>query len=102
MPRRHARDAHITERNLPSNNLAAPGPVELATPIPFGDLRPQSFGTAMTFFQPKCFISAGTVSFLYFSCNRLPRGRKPGIFHPNLFEWRGVIASTAKSLILVG
>jgi len=39
-----ARDAHITERNLPSNNLAAPGPVELATPIPFGDLRPLKLG----------------------------------------------------------
>src|SRR6476620_12175481 len=30
-----------------------------------------SFGTAMMFFQPKCFISAGTVSFLYLSCSRL-------------------------------
>src|SRR5260370_14550337 len=30
-----------------------------------------SLGTAIMFFQPKCFISAGTVSFRYFSCNRL-------------------------------
>jgi len=30
-----------------------------------------SFGTAIMFFQPKRFISAGTVSLRYFSCNRL-------------------------------
>src|SRR6202140_1846877 len=30
-----------------------------------------SFGTAILFFQPKRFISAGTVSLRYFSCNRL-------------------------------
>src|SRR2546429_8923932 len=30
-----------------------------------------SFGTALLFFQPKRFISAGTVSLRYFSCNRL-------------------------------
>src|SRR5260370_1458894 len=30
-----------------------------------------SFGTAIMFFQPKRFISAGTVSARYFSCNRL-------------------------------
>src|SRR5437667_9740713 len=30
-----------------------------------------SFGTAIMFFQPKRFMSAGTVSLRYFSCNRL-------------------------------
>src|SRR5689334_25006645 len=30
-----------------------------------------SLGTAMTLAQPKRFMSAGTVSVLYFSCNRL-------------------------------
>src|SRR5215471_21569121 len=31
----------------------------------------ESFGTAMMFFRPKRFISAGVVSFRYFSCIRL-------------------------------
>jgi len=43
----------------------------LASPRPMFTVTFCSLGTAIMFFQPKCFISAGTVSFRYFSCNRL-------------------------------
>src|SRR5258708_4604221 len=43
----------------------------LASPRPMLTVTFCSLGTAIMFFQPKCFISAGTVSFRYFSCNRL-------------------------------
>src|SRR5438445_12988289 len=43
----------------------------LASPSPMLTVIFLSFGTAIMFFQPKRFISAGTVSDLYFSCNRL-------------------------------
>jgi hypothetical protein len=43
----------------------------LASPRPMFTVIFCSFGTAMTFFHPKRFISAGTVSVLYRSCNRL-------------------------------
>src|SRR5260370_16615868 len=43
----------------------------LASPSPMFTVTFFSLGTAIMFFQPKCFISVGTVSFLYFSCNRL-------------------------------
>src|SRR4029077_14261667 len=43
----------------------------LASPRPMLTVTFFSLGTAIMFFQPKCFISAGTVSFRYFSCNRL-------------------------------
>src|SRR3979411_1231770 len=43
----------------------------LASPSPMLTVIFCSFGTAILFFQPKCFISAGTVSLRYFSCNRL-------------------------------
>src|SRR6266478_3745949 len=43
----------------------------LASPRPMLTVTFFSLGTAIMFFQPKCFISAGTVSLRYFSCNRL-------------------------------
>src|SRR3984957_10867831 len=43
----------------------------LASPRPMFTVIFCSFGTAILFFQPKAFISAGTVSLRYFSCNRL-------------------------------
>src|SRR5260370_16318477 len=43
----------------------------LASPSPMFTVTFFSLGTAIMFFQPKCFISVGTVSFRYFSCNRL-------------------------------
>src|SRR5713226_4071584 len=43
----------------------------LASPRPMLTVIFFSFGTAIMFFQPKRFISAGTVSDRYFSCNRL-------------------------------
>src|SRR5258708_12962175 len=43
----------------------------VASPRPMLTVTFRSLGTAIMFFQPKCFISAGTVSFRYFSCNRL-------------------------------
>src|SRR5208283_3426924 len=43
----------------------------LASPRPMLTVILETLGTAMTFFQPKRFISAGTVSLLYFSCNRV-------------------------------
>src|SRR4029077_11086123 len=43
----------------------------LASPRPMLTVTFFSLGTAIMFFQPKCFISVGTVSFRYFSCNRL-------------------------------
>src|SRR3981081_2295828 len=43
----------------------------LASPRPMLTVTFCSLGTAIMFFQPKCFISAGTVSLRYFSCNRL-------------------------------
>src|ERR1700704_6294276 len=43
----------------------------LASPSPMFTVIFFSFGTAIMFFQPKRFISAGTVSLRYFSCNRL-------------------------------
>src|SRR6267378_1808581 len=43
----------------------------LASPRPMLTVIFFSFGTAIMFFQPKRFISAGTVSVRYFSCNRL-------------------------------
>src|ERR1700692_4895383 len=43
----------------------------LASPKPMFTVIFCSFGTAILFFQPKRFISAGTVSLRYFSCNRL-------------------------------
>src|SRR6266404_5981339 len=50
-----------------SSNLA----FWLASPRPMLTVTFCTLGTAMMFFQPKRFISAGTVSFRYFSCNRL-------------------------------
>src|SRR6266849_1686302 len=50
-----------------SSNLA----FWLASPRPMLTVTFCTRGTAMIFFQPKRFISAGTVSFRYFSCNRL-------------------------------
>src|ERR1700682_377369 len=50
-----------------SNSLA----FWLASPRPILTVTFFSLGTAIMFFQPKCFISAGTVSFRYRSCNRL-------------------------------
>src|SRR6266478_3027634 len=43
----------------------------LASPRPMFTVTFFSLGTAIMFFQPKCFISAGTVSLRYLSCNRL-------------------------------
>src|SRR5215472_17490704 len=43
----------------------------LASPRPIFTVIFESLGTAMRFFQPKRFISAGTVSVLYRSCNLL-------------------------------
>src|SRR4029077_12120162 len=43
----------------------------LASPRPMLTVTFCSLGTAIMFLQPKCFISAGTVSLRYFSCNRL-------------------------------
>src|SRR5467141_2482597 len=43
----------------------------LASPRPMLTVIFCSLGTAIMFFQPKRFISAGTVSVRYFSCNRL-------------------------------
>jgi len=43
----------------------------LASPRPMLTVIFCSFGTAIMFFQPKRFMSAGTVSVRYFSCNRL-------------------------------
>src|SRR5580692_6732386 len=43
----------------------------LASPRPMLSVTFCSLGTAMTLSQPKRFMSAGTVSLLYFSCNRL-------------------------------
>src|SRR5271154_7350674 len=43
----------------------------LASPRPMFTVIFCSFGAASLFFQPKRFISAGTVSLLYFSCNRV-------------------------------
>src|SRR5260370_16386095 len=43
----------------------------LASPSPMFTVTFFSLGTAIMFFQPKCFISVGTVSFRYFSCSRL-------------------------------
>src|SRR5258708_27794984 len=43
----------------------------LASPRPMLTVIFFSFGTAIMFFQPKRFISEGTVSDRYFSCNRL-------------------------------
>src|SRR5262249_50267871 len=43
----------------------------LASPRPMFTVILEILGTAMMFFQPKRFISAGVVSLRYFSCNRL-------------------------------
>src|SRR5262249_6222729 len=43
----------------------------LASPRPMFTVILEALGTAMMFFQPKRFISAGVVSLRYFSCNRL-------------------------------
>src|SRR5579872_7425369 len=43
----------------------------LASPRPMLSVTFWSLGTAMMLSQPKRFMSAGTVSLLYFSCNRL-------------------------------
>src|SRR5271168_4945317 len=43
----------------------------LASPSPMLTVIFCSFGTAILFSQPKRFISAGTVSLLYFSCSRV-------------------------------
>src|SRR5579862_6632827 len=43
----------------------------LASPRPMFTVIFCSFGTAILFSQPKRFISAGTVSLLYFSCSRV-------------------------------
>src|SRR5215468_1089941 len=43
----------------------------LASPRPMFTVILEILGTAMMFFHPKRFISAGVVSLRYFSCNRL-------------------------------
>src|SRR5579859_5974110 len=43
----------------------------LASPRPILTVILETLGTAIMFFQPKRFISAGVVSLRYFSCNRL-------------------------------
>src|SRR5215469_6616355 len=53
-----------------------------------------SLGTAMRFFQPKRFISAGTVSPRYFSCNRL----FIAFFRPVLYLYLSSVALQCRQL----
>src|SRR5690242_21795521 len=65
----------------------------LASPRPMLTVIFFNFGTAIMFFQPKRFISAGTVSVRYFSCNRL----FIAFFYlcPLLVQRRGAMAAAA-------
>src|SRR5579862_7633859 len=64
----------------------------LASPRPMFSVTFDTRGTAIVFVNPRRFESAGTTSFLYFSCRRL------GIFHsPRLLILKRRIATAANA-----
>src|SRR5882762_5455549 len=84
----------------------------LASPKPMLTVTFCSLGTAIMFFQPKCFISAGTVSFRYLSCNRLFIAALAGpllvqstvatLARPNLGSVRQNVVADAAVLAAIG